>query len=104
MRNRICTACDGCQNVLEGIKGTQVVKSNYLTIRGTICYEAFDKNKVKHFTYGSSSTEEAVTTYLHFCNGKCIDDYMSARVFLKSQWHENNNLPEVDYGTKQYTN
>lgn len=97
MNNGVATVCDACFKPLDGINGTEKVKKQYLSIRGTICLKTYDINRIEHYTWGNPNKEEALRTFLHFCNGKCLDDYMAMRVTLKAEYHQNKGLEPVNY-------
>lgn len=96
MQNRIYTACDNCATVLDGLHKAAKVKKSYLTIKGTICLKSYDKQNTEHYTYALFK-DEAALTYLHFCNGTCLDEYMQGRLILKAKYHSDHDLPFVDY-------
>lgn len=97
MENRIYTACDNCATVLDGLYKAAKVKKSYISFKGSLCLKSYDKNDIEHFTYANPNKLDALQTFMHFCNGTCLDEYMQARVFLKAEYHQDNDLPAVDY-------
>ena len=97
MQNRVYTACDNCAAVIDGMFKAQRVKKSYISFRGSLCLKSYDKNSIEHFTYANPSKEEALNTFMHFCNGVCLDEFLQTRLILKSEYHQDNNLPDVDY-------
>lgn len=90
MQNLICTACDSCMKALDGKQGTAEVKSNYITIKGSVCLYVWNEDRSQHDFYYAQSKGDL--NMLHFCNGRCFDDFMEARKAVvsesyKRQWY-----------------
>lgn len=96
MQNGIVTVCDACMTPLDGIQGTHRVKKQYISIKGSICLKAFDKNMVGHYVY-AQTPDYVGRDFMHFCDGTCLDDYMSVKVMLKGEYHDKNGLAPVNY-------
>ena len=97
MRSGITVLCDACFKPIDGIYGTAKVKKQYLSLRGTLNLKTYDPEGVEHYVYAILGEEQAKITWLNFCDGKCIDQYMSVKIFLKTQYHESRSLPPVNY-------
>jgi hypothetical protein len=97
MNNGVFTACDFCGEPLEGLFKNAMVKKQFLSIRGTVCLKVYDRNKVEHYVYANPDKVQAMSRFLHFCNGNCLDGYMEMRIVLKTQYHDIKGLQPVDY-------
>lgn len=97
MRSGLTVLCDGCFKPIDGTYGTAKVRKQYISIRGTVNVKTWDANGIEHYVYAVLGEEEAMHTWLNFCNGKCLDDYMVVKMLLKAQYHNNKGLSVIDY-------
>lgn len=97
MRSGITTLCDGCFKPIDGIYGTAKVRKQYISIRGTLNVKTWDFGGIEHYVYAILGEEEAMRTWLNFCNGKCLDDFMVVKMLLKAQYHDSRGLSVINY-------
>ncbi len=110
MRNSTYTTCDGCGTIIDGRDGTAVVKSTYITIKGSLRLNYYDSYGVQHHAYDRfrPAAEDTVGRkpfldyeYYDFCSGFCLDDFMETRLIMKAKYHEDNNLPPINLFPKK---
>lgn len=75
MQNALYVMCDACGKIVQGKQGTADIKEPFISLRGSLCYQEFYDNSY-HYFYG---TQKGDLTFLHFCNGDCVDTYLSAK-------------------------
>jgi hypothetical protein len=71
------TICDHCGTILHGHKGTDMQQKQHINIKGKITGQNIpNKNGIGvHFLYVTNNDAED----LHFCNGQCLDDYITTK-------------------------
>lgn len=99
MKNSIYTTCDACNEIIDGVDKVAKVQKRYLTIQGSISLTYWDEHGVPHFCYAVEGPN-AKYTFLHFCDGFCLDDFMEVRLMMKAKYHEENNLPLIKTAKK----